>query len=141
MEQILVFELGPEAYGIEINRVQEVVAGAELQDIPRAPQALLGAFNFHGGIVPVLDLAPWLGLEQRPCDPRIIVLAEEGLQLALAVSRVRRIVSVSAEQFLPWAAEGESAACIRALFHYQGDVIHVLDMPKFIESLEKLAAD
>lgn len=139
MEQILVFEVGGEAYGIAIRHVQEVVSDAELQSIPLAPPVLLGAFNFHGGIVPVLDLAQWLGLETHCRDARVIVLAEEDLQLALAVTRLRRILNIAAEQLLPPPPREENRPGISAVFHCQGDVIHLLDVRKFVENLETLA--
>lgn len=139
MEQVLVFELGGEVYGIDIRHVQEVVSDAVLQSIPLAPPALLGAFNFHGGIVPVLDLAQWLGLEAHSRDARVIVLAEEGLQLALAVTRLRRILSIAAEQCLPAPPREEGGIGLSALVHHQGEVIHRLDVRTFVESLDRLA--
>lgn len=139
MEQILVFELGGEAYGIDIRHVQEVVSDAVLQSIPLAPPVLLGAFNFHGGIVPVLDLAQWFGLEAHGRDARVIVLAEEGLQLALAVTRLRRILSIAAEQLLPPPPRDAGGSGLRALVHSQGDVIHLLDARTLVESLDRLA--
>ena len=56
MELVLIFRLADEWFGLEVDDIQEIVESPELNYVPRAPESIIGAINFHGNIVPVLDL-------------------------------------------------------------------------------------
>ncbi|WP_305045152.1 chemotaxis protein CheW [Geoalkalibacter sp.] len=138
MEQVLLFDLGGEAYGLEISLVREVLAAPRLYPIPRAPAALLGALNVHGRIVPLLDLGAWLGFAPAPLDARVIVLSVAAGRLALAVHQVRRIAQPAGEPLPP--AEGAEQGCIRAVIHHGERMVSLLDVARLMESLDNLAA-
>ena len=57
MEQFLLFHLDRELFGLQIAHIQEIVESPVLHYIPRAPRHFIGAINFHGNVVPVVDLA------------------------------------------------------------------------------------
>ena len=61
MDRVLLFRLGDDLYALEVDQVQEVVESPRYHYIPRAPAGFAGAINFHGSIVPVLDLAAFFG--------------------------------------------------------------------------------
>ena len=136
MAQLLAFQLGSEMYGLEVTHIQEVVESPPLYYIPRAPASLLGAINFHGSILPVLDLAACLGFGEKERDLRIIVLTPEEAQLALAVSAIVGIVPFAEEALLP-GQEGQAlAACIRAVLPDRGEMINLLDLDRLLVSLD-----
>ena len=72
MSQLLVFFLGEERYGLEVEKIQEVVEAEELFYVPRAPANILGAINFHSQVVPVFDLGGFLGLAEEERDHRVV---------------------------------------------------------------------
>lgn len=137
MEQVLVFRLGEELHALEVAHVQEVVESPAYHYIPLAPATFLGAINFHGSILPVLDLGASLGIAGDQRDGRIIVLAATLCPLALAVSAIRRIVSIDAEALLPPRIEGPLAGCSRAVFSLDGETINLLDAANLLTGLEK----
>lgn len=104
MTQVLLFSLGCRRYALPLDLVQEIVEAPRLHYIPRAGGDYLGAMNFHGRILPVLDLAAWLHEESDRRDSRVIVLATERCALALAVTAVGKITESSAPVF-----EGDEA--------------------------------
>jgi purine-binding chemotaxis protein CheW len=136
MEQVLVFDLGEERYGLELGHIQEVADAPGLHYIPQAPGYFLGAINFHGQILPVLDLCRFLDLPTGPHDPRKIVLAAEGWALALAATAVHRIVPLAAEALLPFQGSPGRETFIRAVFHHQERMINLLDLPRLLQRLE-----
>lgn len=139
MEQILVFGLGEDLYGLEITLIQEVVPAPELHYIPLAPRGMLGALNFHGSVVPVLDLGFWLGFAEARRDPRVIVLAHASCRLALAVERIRKIVPWQKEDVI--ASEGrELAARVRGVLEIKGEIVNLLDVEGVTASLEHINA-
>lgn len=137
MEQVLIFRLGEELHALEVAHVQEVVESPRYHYIPLAPAAFLGAINFHGSILPVLDLGVCLGIAGDQRDGRIVVLATALCSLALAVSAIRRIVPLDAEALLPPRIEGPLAGCSRGVFSLDDETINLLDAARLLASLEK----
>lgn len=138
MDQLLAFQLGGETYGLEVTHIQEVIEAPPFYYIPRAPASLLGSINFHGSILPVLDLATFLGFGEGINDPRIIVLTHDDAQLALAVSAFAGIVSFATEDLLPCHEDQGHSACIRAVLASRGEMINLLDLDRLLGSLENL---
>ena len=56
LEHIVVFKLGEEEYGIEINNVQEINRMCDITHFPGAPTFIVGMVNLRGDIIPLLNL-------------------------------------------------------------------------------------
>jgi len=136
MRLILTFELADERYGIDIAEVQEIVEAPERYYIPNAPACYAGAINFHGAIVPVIDLPGLLGLAASALDHRVIVLRSNRCQLGLAVTRLNRILRFEVGQILPCEAERQRQSCIGELLSDADDMINLLDVSLLLERLE-----
>jgi len=65
-EQIVVFRLGGEDYGIEINQVREIIRKREITPVPRQPPYVEGVINVRGTIIPVINLKKRFGLFGDP---------------------------------------------------------------------------
>jgi chemotaxis-related protein WspB len=52
----LLFRIGKDRYGLEASQVVEVLPLIALKQIPQAPRGIVGIFNYHGTVVPVIDL-------------------------------------------------------------------------------------
>jgi purine-binding chemotaxis protein CheW len=122
MGLLLAFHLGEGRYALPLEQVQEVVEAPRLHFLPRAPKGFLGAINFHGSIVPVLDLVAHLGLSGEGRDARVVVLAPAACAVALAVTALQGVIPVTT------AAETETA----------GEGVELLDTARLRESLERL---
>ena len=127
MRQLLTFHLGPERYGLDIARIREIVEAPRRYYIPNVSSCYQGAINFHGSILPVLDLGQLLDFEIAGSDERVIVLDLEPGALALAVSKLGGIVPVSGGELLAGEPEDRERTCIAQLFRYQDDMINLLD--------------
>ena len=135
--QVLLLRLGEELFGLGVEHIQEVVEAPQLHYIPRAPQHLLGAINFHGTILPVLDLAASQGFAEAPHDPRIVVLTAELCPIGLAVRQLGRIVPLPADALLPPAGEETPGVFIRGVFTHEGEMVNLLDMPGLLKTLDR----
>jgi chemotaxis-related protein WspB len=52
----LIFELGNDRYALDVRQIAEVLPLVSFKQVPRAPQAMNGLFNYRGAPVPVIDL-------------------------------------------------------------------------------------
>lgn len=137
MDLVLTFRLGEELYGIEVSQVQEIVEAPSFDYIPLVPPGYLGAINFHGVILPVLDLAAHLGFADCGRDPRVIVLPAATCVLGLGVTTVGRIYPLERDQMLPYRQERSEEVFIREVFNRDGEMINMLDLARMLASLEQ----
>ena len=138
MELVLIFKLADEWFGLEVDDLQEIVESPELNYVPRAPDWIIGAINFHGNIVPVLDLGKYMGLADSAYGDRAVVLPIGQKALALGVSGIHRILSLDPDLMLPCQQEEQKELHIRMLYNHDGTMINMLDLPSLLSSLETL---
>lgn len=53
----ITFQLGADRYALDALQVAEVLPLVTLKQLPHAPSAVAGIFNYHGQPVPVIDLS------------------------------------------------------------------------------------
>lgn len=104
--------LGRDSYAFQLLRVQEVVRVAPVVAMRGAAEHVLGVMNLRGRIVPVTDLAAWLGTGRVEADEhsRIIVLEHEDELLGVLVSALDDVTSIAADAIeQPFAATAPGA--------------------------------
>lgn len=76
---MVIFRIGTTRYALESQKITEIVPLVMLNPIPQVPEAVAGAFNYRGQVVPVIDLGHLLG--HQPCanhwSTRIILVNAE----------------------------------------------------------------
>ena len=138
MKQLLTFHLGAEVYGLEVNRIQEVIESPRLNYIPRAPEVFLGAINVHGSPRTALHLPQFLGFSQTGIDSRIIALTPADSALALAVTRLGGIIPLDPELVLPRQEGSAENSCIRAVLQREEGMINLLHLDQLLVLVEQV---
>lgn len=72
--EFLTFTLGPEEYGLEILKVQEIRSYDTVTSIPNAPVFLKGVINLRGVIVPMIDMRLKFSLNEIKYDEFTVVI-------------------------------------------------------------------
>jgi purine-binding chemotaxis protein CheW len=139
MALTLIFNLGVEVYGLEIDAIQEIVENPVLHYVPRAGGLLVGAINFHGQILAGIDLTTLLGFSGEKRDHRWVVLTTEFKSLALTVSNIQRIAKLDLTALQPPAKLDNKA--IRGVADLDGMMINLLDANAVINKLEHIYAE
>lgn len=67
-DQIVIFTLDGQRFGIPLGVVEQVVRMVEITHLPAAPEFIQGVINVQGKILPVLDLRRRFGLPERPVE-------------------------------------------------------------------------
>lgn len=102
-EKFLLFDLGNEAYGIPILRVNEIIGMTEITPIPKTPVFMKGIINLRGRIIPVLDLSIKFGLPEKTPDAQTCIIIVERMYenslvyVGLLVDRVAEVLNISSE--------------------------------------------
>ena len=84
------FTLGGHRFAVDVAEAREVVVFEAMTPVPLAPSFVLGMANLRGTVMPVVDLAPLLGLPARAATgPTLgVVLGHGALTAAAAVDSV-----------------------------------------------------
>lgn len=136
------FELAGQLYGLEILKVQEVLASAEIESVPGAPAQILGISNLRGSIVTILDLRLRLGLPVRTDEGPVCVVVVDGFGEAVGL-RVDRVVDVrsvrlSAVKSAPQTGGHETG--VLGVVTRQGEVLTLLDANAMVAPLAAASA-
>ena len=97
--KLIVFKLGPEEYGLDILRVQEIKRLMKITRVPSTPQFIKGVINLRGSVLPVIDLRTRLELTENELTDAariIVVLVNENI-VGFIVDEVVEVTTMSRE--------------------------------------------
>jgi purine-binding chemotaxis protein CheW len=143
-EQVVVLELAGEAYGVEIERVQEIIRMQPITRVPNGPAGVEGVTNLRGRVIPVLDLRQRFALAQTPATRQSrIVVAELGEHaVGLVVDGVSEVLRVPADAVEPPSSlvTGSDSLYLRGVAKIDERLVLLLDLARLLSGHELLAA-
>ncbi|MBL0741104.1 chemotaxis protein CheW [Chryseolinea lacunae] len=95
--QIVVFKLGQEEYGLQIDQIKEVVITPTITRMPQTPPYIKGVANIRGNVIAIFDLEERFNLTrtQKEGNKYTLVVESEDVKLGLLVSEVPNTISVN----------------------------------------------
>jgi purine-binding chemotaxis protein CheW len=128
------FYLDQLLFGVESQRVQEVMREVELTEVPLASDEVRGLMNLRGQIVAALDLRRRLDLPPRPAEvaPMCVVVRTAEGALSLLVDQIGDVVEVEEDSFErpPETLRGAVRDVILGVNKLDRQLLHVLDTDK-----------
>jgi purine-binding chemotaxis protein CheW len=144
--EFLTFRLGPESYGIEILKVQEIRSHETPTAIANAPAFIKGVINLRGVIVPILDLRIRFGLaEARYDDFTVVVILNVAGRLAgVVVDSVSDVLALAGDAIRPtpeFASATFDTKYITGLGTVGDQMIILLDIEKLMTGADMALVD
>ncbi|NLK20783.1 MAG: chemotaxis protein CheW [Epulopiscium sp.] len=99
IKQYVVFKLGNEEYGVDIQRVQIIERIQNITRVPKSPYFIKGVINLRGEIIPVMSLRVKFELEPDDYtdETRIIIVKIDENQVGMIVDQVKEVLQLSTE--------------------------------------------
>jgi purine-binding chemotaxis protein CheW len=106
-KQFLAFDLGGEAFAIEIACVKEVIQYGEVREVPLVPAFIRGVISLRGAMVPVIDVSvrfgrPPTAIAHRSC---IVILdlpwGEGSRVVGIIVENVSEVLELAPSEIEP----------------------------------------
>jgi purine-binding chemotaxis protein CheW len=123
-------------YGVEVERVQEVIRYQEMTRVPLAPTVVSGLINLRGHIVTALDLRKRLELPSRPDGqlPMNVVVRQEEGAVSLLVDEIGDVLEVDEESFErpPDTLSGPARELVKGVYKLPDRLLHVLNTDRAI---------
>ena len=139
--QFCTFYLDKLMFGVELQRVQEVMRHLELTEIPLAPDVVSGLMNLRGQIITAIDLRHRLELPARPDGilPMNVVIRSADGAVSFLVDEIGDVVEVDDESFEspPETLQGKVRQVILGVHKLEKHLMHVLDTDKACEIAER----
>lgn len=127
----LTFEIDGDAYGLEIQYVDDIIGIQEITEVPLQPEYVQGVINLRGKIVPTMDVRLRFGKEYRDYDERtcIVVLDMKSTPVGIVVDRVLEVSQIPKDTISePPGFENESdKKFIAGIGKYEDEPVILLD--------------
>jgi purine-binding chemotaxis protein CheW len=148
-QQLVIFELANEFYGINIAVVESIIKMQAITHLPQTPAYVKGVTNLRGSVLPVIDLRSRFALEPKEDtrQTRIIIVTMGSIKVGVTVDGVSEVLRVSDELIepLPPMVNSVNSVFLKGIVRLENRLIILLELGKVLDLndqqvLEALAA-
>jgi len=136
VKQFATFYLDKLLFGVEVEKVQEVIRYQEMTRVPLAASGVTGLINLRGQIVTALDLRRRLEMPQREGErlPMNVVVRTGEEAVSLLVDEIGDVLEVEDQTFEapPETLQGVARELIRGAYKLKDRLLLVLDTEKTV---------
>ncbi|BCZ44671.1 chemotaxis protein CheW [Clostridium gelidum] len=102
-DKYLIFSIGKEYYGIDIEYVIEIIGIEPITEVPELPTYIKGVINLRGKIIPVMDVRLKFKKVEKEYDDRtcIIVVEIGSICIGLIIDTVVEVASIQESSISP----------------------------------------
>ena len=140
-QQLVVFDLDSEAYGVDIGAVREIIRLQEITRVPRTPDFVEGVINLRGKVIPVVDLRKrfMLSVAEQNDDNRIVVIDIGGQDIGVVVDAVTEVLRILSESVEPPSSVITTADSdyLMGICKLESRMIILLDLERVLSEEEK----
>ncbi|MNW23593.1 Chemotaxis protein CheW [compost metagenome] len=137
--KVIVFKLGNEEYGIEVDKVQSIERMVPITRVPKTYTFVKGVFNMRGVVIPVIDLRGRFGLPEAEYtdQTRIVIVAVNEMQVGFIVDSANDVIDLNTDSIEtpPEVVGGVKARYLRGVAKINED--RLLIMLNLAEVLNK----
>lgn len=137
-EQLVVFKLAGEIYGVNISLVNTIIRMQDITQIPNTNRFIEGVINLRGSIIPVINLRSRFNLPEADATKasRIVVVEAGGQLIGMTVDAVAETMRFSAHDIEPPSPVIASidAEYLRGVGKSGDQLVILLDLDKVLVS-------
>ena len=142
-EQLVVFQLADEYYGVDIGAVNTIIRMQGVTEVPRTPPFVEGVINLRGSIIPVIDLRKRFALPVTDVtkSSRIVVVEADGQMIGMIVDAVAETLRLPTDSIEPPSPVISSvdAEYLRGIGKQDDRLVILLDLNKVLTAKDVAA--
>lgn len=128
-------------YGINVAKVREIIRLPMLTELPGTPPFIEGIFDLRGVVIPVVNLAKWMGIDapaEMELGARVIITEFNNILIGFVVheaKRIRRInwKDIEPASFLDSSTDGSKITGVTRI--EDDNVLLILDLESVVQEL------
>lgn len=130
-------------YGVNVSKVREILRMPQLTELPGVPQFIEGIFDLRGLVIPVVNLAKWMGVDTPDNveeNARVIIAEFNNISIGFVVHEAKRIRRINWKDIEPASFAGGSGSLdqskITGVTRIEDDaVLLILDLESVVQEL------
>ena len=130
-------------YGVNVSKVREIIKVPKLTELPGVPHFIDGIFDLRGVVIPVVNLAKWMGVdspEEAIKNSRVIITEFNNILIGFVVHEAKRIRRINWNDIEPASfSSGDGAldgSKITGVTRIEDDaVLLILDLETVVQDL------
>jgi two-component system chemotaxis response regulator CheV len=129
-------------YGINVSKVREIIRVPALTELPGTPEFIEGIFDLRDVVIPVVNLAKWMGITppEDTSNSRVIITEFNNVLIGFIVHEAKRIRRISWGDIEPATFVSGTGALdankITGVTKIEGDnVLLILDLESVVQDL------
>jgi purine-binding chemotaxis protein CheW len=139
--QIVVFELCAEHFGVSIASVESIIKMQAITKMPQAPAFVEGVTNLRGKVLPIIDLRARFGLARQEAsrDSRIIVISVDKTEIGMIVDGVSEVLTIQNDsvEAAPAITTTVDSSFITGIAKINQRLVILLDLAKILSAQEQ----
>jgi len=94
--QIVSFKVGKEEFGLEIDKVKEIIRFPEIVKVPNVPDYIKGIISLRDTLMPIVDMRTKMGTgnDEVTATTRVVVVDVAGSFIGLTVDQVYEVIRI-----------------------------------------------
>ncbi|MDD2368805.1 MAG: chemotaxis protein [Sulfuricurvum sp.] len=130
-------------YGVNVAKVREIIRFPKLTELPGTPDFIEGIFDLRGVVIPVVNLAKWMGVdapEEMVRESRVIITEFNNILIGFVVHEAKRIRRINWKDIEPASfmssSGGLDGSKITGVTRIEDDgVLLILDLEGVVQEL------
>jgi len=132
-------------YGINVAKVREIIKMPKLTELPGSEDYIEGIFDLRGVVVPVVDLAKWMGIDvpdenEAPIKKRVIITEFNNILIGFIVHDAKRIRRISWADIEPASFNASQGRLDKSKITgitriEEGEILLILDLESIVEEM------
>ncbi len=136
----VVFKVGNEYYGVDINLVRGIEKMIQVVSIPNSNPNFKGIINLRGDVIPVYSLREKFNLEpmNESEENQFIIVKVDDMLLALEVDKVDEIQNISEEMIfdVPIIIKSKETKYAEKIISGNGRIVIIIDIYNLMSDME-----
>lgn len=133
-QTIVLFSLDELRYALYLSAVERVVRTVEITPLPKAPEIVMGIVNFHGEIIPVINIRKRFNLPEREIelDDQLIIARTSKRLVGLVVDSVSDVHELGHYQLTDTEGAFPYADYLSGIARIENNIVLIHDLEKFL---------
>lgn len=140
----LTFNLMEEFYGVNVERILQIIAIPEITKIPKTPEFVKGVINLRGKIIPVIDLRLKFKLPEQEYNDRtsIVIIKinteKSEIYIGIIIDKVLEVLDIHAGEIenTPTFGVKLDTEFILGMAKVKNKVVTLLNISKILTEIE-----
>lgn len=136
-KQFVIFVLSGQEYGVDIQKVNNIIEPITITRVPKTPEYLKGVINLRGEIIPIMDLRVKFNMpiSEATEDTRYIIFKSDDIVVGFVVDKVDEVISFKdqAMETVTNITSDLTMDYILGVGKVDGRIITLLNLDKLVE--------